>query len=89
MNRRNTAARLAAWVAAGALISQAPVWAKELDEGTVINKDNVESLLNDTFEGHPISELCPTACGFGCARRRSRCAWPMRSRRRCRPARRR
>lgn len=59
MNRRNTTARLAAWLAVGALLSQAPAWAKELDEGTVINKDNVESLLNDTFEGHPISELVP------------------------------
>ncbi|MDD3650052.1 DUF1329 domain-containing protein [Immundisolibacter sp.] len=34
--------------------------ATELTEGTVIKKENIETYSNDTFEGHPISDLIPS-----------------------------
>lgn len=34
-------------------------WAKELKAGDVINKDNLDAVLQDTFEGHTIDSMLP------------------------------
>lgn len=53
-------ARVACTMLLGAsLLQSASLAARELEEGFVLNKDNIEGLLDDTFEGHPIRELVP------------------------------
>lgn len=44
-------------VAAGVLAFASQAFAAELPEGTVISKDNIDKIKNDTFMGHKIGDL--------------------------------
>ena len=59
MNSSKMRSGLFGAVAVAAAIAANPVMAKELEAGFVINKDNFESVKNDTFEKKTIASMVP------------------------------
>lgn len=48
---------LKAFLSAFLFFCLSPLWADTISEGTVVDASNIDSLKNDTFFGHPLSEL--------------------------------